>query len=43
MTAGERNNLIEWLVAKTGYNRTYFDSMKDESIEKMYEEMLVKG
>jgi hypothetical protein len=43
MTKEEREHLILHLVLSTGYNRSYFDSMKDESIEKMYEEMLVKG
>ncbi|WP_187442733.1 BH0509 family protein [Rossellomorea vietnamensis] len=43
MNKQERENLIEWLVTATGYNRSYFDSMKDESIEKMYEEIVVRG
>ncbi|WP_133120530.1 BH0509 family protein [Heyndrickxia camelliae] len=39
MTKSEREHLIEWLVTWTGYKRSYFDSMKDESINKMYEDM----
>lgn len=38
MSKEEREHLIEWLVTWTGYNRSYFDSMKDESVEKMYDD-----
>lgn len=40
MEKEEREHLVEWLVAFTGWNRQAFEKKSDQEIKDMYEEKI---